>query len=166
MITLKLDLDDVLAGTHLLIERLEDRAAIHKIAGNVLLENNRERFLAEQAPDGSAWASHAPLTNLIRRGRGGILRQSGELFSSIHMSSDASKAEVGTNLDHPKVWANFYGAQIEPVNANVLRVPISNGNRSALFFRRATIPARPFLGIGPDDPQDVKEEIVEFLDQR
>ena len=32
MITLKLDLDDVLSGTQSLIDRLEDRAAIHKIA--------------------------------------------------------------------------------------------------------------------------------------
>jgi phage virion morphogenesis protein len=154
---------------------LGDRAALHRVMGEVLLRNTQRRFRREVRPDGAKWAKLSPVTLAARRNKKGILRDSGELFGSIHMQADARRAEVGTSLRHPKVLTHQYGAVIRPKRAKALRIPggapgsgrktKGKKGRRDLFIRKAVIPARPYLGIGLEDAGDVIEAINGWLER-
>ena len=155
---------EVIEGLGHVTGALEEREAIHAIMAEVILDNTIERYKAEQSPDGEAWAAHSPITVLLRGHGAAKLRATGELFSSIHSSSDADGAEVGTNLDHPKVWVHQHGATIEPRRASALRIPRAPGANAPIFLKKAEIPARTYIGLGPDDGDEVLEAVIAYLD--
>ena len=150
---------------------LADRAAAHRIMGEVLLRNTQRRFRREVSPDGRPWPALSPVTLAARRNKRGILRASGELFGSIHMQADERAAEVGTPLKHPKVLVHQHGATIRPKKAKALRIPgagsvIRGRNHPDLFVKKVVIPARPYLGIGVEDAADVLEALEGWLKAR
>jgi len=140
---------------------LADRAAAHRIMGEVLLRNTQRRFRREVSPDGKKWPALSPVTLARRRSKRGILRDSGELFDSIHMQADERQAEVGTPLRHPKVLVHQHGATIRPKRAKALRIP--GAGRSAIYAKKAVIPARPYIGISAEDAADAIEALEGWL---
>ena len=164
MVKLTIDAAEVIEGLGHVTEALEDRAPIHAIMAEVLYGNTIDRFKAEQTPDGAAWEAHSPITILMRGAGAAKLRASGELFGSIHSTSDADNAEVGTNLDHPKVWVHQHGATIKPRRASVLRIPPRAGANAPIFLRQANVPARTYIGLGPNDGEEVLEAVIAYLD--
>jgi len=149
-------------GIQEIIDRIEDKAAVHAIIGLTLYDQTVERFENEEGPDGNDWHDLRPLTLSNRRNAAGILRDRGELFRSIHHKSSASQAEVGTNLNHPKVWVMQHGANIKPRRGTHLRIP--NGKNGYVFSKGVTIPARPYIGIGQKDEEVLREELVAYLE--
>ncbi|EFO32489.1 phage virion morphogenesis protein [Roseibium sp. TrichSKD4] len=143
-----------------LIDKFEDTATAHKIIGLTLYDQTVDRFENETAPDGSKWEPLSALTLSLRRNAQGILRDKGDLFASIHHTHNASRAEVGTNLNHPKVWVMQNGATIRPRRAKALRVPNPGG---PVFLQVAVIPARPYIGIGIGDEEAVRDALIEWL---
>ncbi len=174
MLKITWDADEIAIRLRGLKLTLEDRAGAHRIMGEVLLRNTQRRFRREESPEGKAWAPLSPVTLARRRNRRGILRDTGELFGSIHMQADARRAEVGTPLNHPKVLTHQYGAEIRPKQAKALRIPGAGGKgkgrgkkgKGALFIRKAVIPPRPYLGIPAGDAADVLEAIEGWLARR
>ncbi len=160
MITLSLDSKDFKAAIEDTAGRVEDTATVHDIIGEVLLDETKERIREEKAPDGSNWPALHPVTLDNRRSKSGILRETGELFRSIHKNASAAKAEVGTNLNHPRVWVNQYGATIKPRRVPFLLIPHMGGK---LATKQVSIPARPYIGIGREDEELVKETLEGYF---
>ncbi|WP_319530828.1 phage virion morphogenesis protein [uncultured Cohaesibacter sp.] len=146
-----------------LIDKIEDKAAIHRVIGMALYNQTMERFEREESPDGNKWAPLTPLTLSNRRQSRGILRDSGELMRSIHFEASSSRAEVGTNLNHPKVWVMQHGATIKPRRFNSLRIPVAGGAEGFVFSKGVKIPARPYIGIGRQDEEAIREELEGYL---
>lgn len=88
------------------------------------------RFNTETDPDGNAWAPLAPNT-IVQKGSSGILEDSGTLMGSIMVQASGNEAVVGTNVE----YASFN----------------QEGTRK--------MPARPFMGIGGDDFDQIKTVI-------
>ena len=150
---------------------LADREGAHRIMGEVLLRNTWARFRREVSPDGRKWPPLSPVTLAARRNKRGILRDTGELFTSIQMQADARRAEVGTPLDHPKVFTHQFGATIKPRRAKALRIPgagsvVPGRNHPDLFARKVKVPPRPYIGISADDAADVLEALAGWLEAR
>jgi phage gpG-like protein len=85
------------------------------------------------------------------------------LFGSLHHTHNASKAEVGTKLNHPKVYVMQHGATIRPRRAKMLAIPSGRGGNRPVFLKEAHIPPRPYIGIGRNDELAVKEALIEWL---
>lgn len=145
-----------------LIDKIEDKAAIHRVIGMALYDQTMDRFEREESPDGNKWAPLTPLTLSNRRQPRGILRDSGELMRSIHFEASSSRAEVGTNLNHPKVWVMQHGATIKARRVPFLRIPAGGGG--FVSAKRVSIPARPYIGIGMDDEEMVREALEGYLE--
>ncbi len=88
MLKIKWSQDEIALTLRRLKMSLEDRAAVHRIMGEVLLRNTQRRFRREVSPEGKRWPALSPVTLAARRSKRGILRDSGELFGSIHMQPD------------------------------------------------------------------------------
>ncbi|MCT4654371.1 MAG: phage virion morphogenesis protein [Cohaesibacter sp.] len=147
-------------GLQEVMDKVEDKSAIHKIVAITLFDQTVDRFENEKSPDDDKWNGLSPLTFSNRRSGKGILRDSGELLRSIHQKSDSNKAEVGTNLNHPKVWVMQHGAIIRPRRGKYLRIPASKNGY--VFSKGVKIPARPYIGIGKDDEEMVREALEGF----
>ena len=107
----------------------------------------RMRFRTETAPDGSRWKP-----SLRVQISGGLtLSQSGMLFDSLSSQSGADFAEWGVN----RIYAAIpqFGGTIRARNAGALRFRLANGGFATV--KAVKMPARPFLGISPDDASDI-----------
>ena len=147
-----------------LIDRIGDTATIHRVIGMALYDQTLERFERETDPDGNKWAPLTPLTLSNRRQPRGILRDSGELMRSIHFKATADRAEVGTNLNHPKVWVMQNGATIKPRRFKHLRIPVAGGSKGHVFSKGVSVPARPYIGVGRQDAELAREELKSYLE--
>ncbi len=163
MLSFRFEFSEVTKEIVGLIDRIEDRQAAHMIIGQTQLNRHRQRFLDQVAPDGTKWKVLSPLTLELRRSPVGILRDSGELMRSIHFKASSDRAEVGTNLDHPKVMVHQHGATIKPKNGKSLVIPRLNGANRSVFIKQAKIPARPFIGIGVGDAEAVQSTLVNYF---
>lgn len=85
----------------------------------------------------------------------------GGLMGSITFRAGRDHVEVGTNKIHAAV--HQFGAEIKPRVARYLVFRLSIGIVHAL---KVTIPARPYLGIGPRDEEVILEALVDALDRR
>lgn len=162
MLTFRFDTTDLELQIEELIVKTGDEAMAHKIIGLTLYDETVERFQKEVGPDGEPWPGLTALTLLNRRNKSGILRDRGELFGSLHHTHNASKAEVGTKLNHPKVYVMQYGATIRPRRAKMLAIPA--GPKGVVYAKAAVIPARPYIGIGRNDEAAVKEALIAWLE--
>ena len=125
------------------------RPAMREIA-ETLLAHVERNFAAERAPDGSPW----PLKPATRKARnrkgytGPKLQRTRRLLDSVQARYDDESALVGTNL--------IYAATHQFGDEHGLTV------RGATVRRRRGIPARPFLGFGPGD----REELLAIIRRR
>lgn len=116
-----------------------------------------ERFEREEGPDGQPWKKSARAL-----ADGGLtLTDRGQLRQSITAASDASSALAGTNLVYAAI--HQFGGTIRAKGtanggARALRTPF--GPRGSV-----TIPARPFLGFGPVDLEEIEFILSDHLDE-
>jgi len=146
--------DQVVAQLRELVRRIEKpRRAMEEIAG-VMEDATALAFALQQDPTtGDAWAplrESTMLRNPKRRG-GMILQASGLLSGSITSDAGDGFAEIGTN----RVYAltHQFGAERGEFGQTRRGGPIPWGD----------IAARPFLGIGSDDEQDILDIATRFL---
>ncbi len=122
-----------------------DPAPLLAAMGAGLVRSVRDRFVAEQDPEGNQWAPLLPAYAAEKEGPG-ILRESGDLRRSITPEVQGAELVVGTNLIYAAV--HQFGATIKPKNAPALIFRI--GDRLT-WARQVTIPARPYLGFSHSD---------------
>lgn len=156
-------------------ERVSDLAPVVRLMAPVAAGEVRQRFNAQQSPEGMAWL---PLRH--RRPRGGklALLDTGKLRASISGKAEGTDTiVVGTNVEYARL--HQFGGVIVPRRARMLAIPISpeaqrtgsprrfqrplhsrrrvlgetvNGRFRAhyVLVRKVTVPARPFLGFSED----------------
>lgn len=121
-----------------LVDRMENKQGFYKNVGEHLLNSVGDNFDSEESPDGKKWAPLSPVTISRREKKGHgatpILRVSGALRGSINMEASDDDVRVGT--------AMVYGAMMH------------FGGESKGYMK-ATIPARPYLGMGTDDEAEI-----------
>lgn len=138
------------------------QAALKNI-GQALVRSTRQRFSQEVSPDGKPWEKLNPEYAKGKRG-GKILQEQGMrgglLGTIVWQLKGGSAVEIGTN----KVYAavHQFGATIRPRSAQFLSFMLG-GRR--VFARKVTIPARPFLGLGRDDPATILEIVRDHVTQ-
>lgn len=110
--------------------------------GAIVENSTRERFSTKTAPDGVSWDSLRPSTLVIKKGRGSLMVDRGDLMRSITHHATAVSIEVGT--DRP------YGKYLQTGTKN------SDGSERMV--------ARPFLGLSEDDFTDIRELLNDFLE--
>ncbi len=129
---------DMRAGLAALINRMENKQGFYKNVGEHLLNSVGDNFDNEESPDGEKWTPLSPVTVMRREKQGHgstpILRVSGALRGSINIAASDDDVRVGT--------AKVYGAMMH------------FGGESKGYMK-ATIPARPYLGIGADDEVEI-----------
>ncbi len=122
---------------HLLTQAISMEPAFSEI-GNLLVHSIRQHFDLQQAPDGTPWAPLSPNTSTEKKSVNKILHGENLLLrDKIHFQTDDRSVEVGTDLDYAATH------QFGDPDRN--------------------IPARPFLGIGPEDETDIIEILQEHL---
>jgi phage virion morphogenesis protein len=116
----------------------------------VLETGVRERFETGRDPQGKPWT---PSQRAIAQG-GRTLDDTGALLSSMASASDSTSAVVGTNL----VYAAIHqaGGTIRPKRGRALNTPF--GPRGAV-----RMPARPFLGFGAYETEEIEEILGRHL---
>lgn len=140
---------------------LSDDQPLLRAIGTGLVEVTRDRFASGTDPQGQPWAPLNPLYAATKRGPG-ILRESamrGGLMASVTFDTAPGQLRVGTN----KIYAGVhqFGGTILPKAKRALAFRIGG---EFIVARSVTIPARPFLGIGPEDEDmilDVTEGVIE-----
>lgn len=141
-----IDDEDMRAKLAELIERMDRPRGFYVNVGEHLLNSVGDNFDKEQAPDGSPWTPLSPVTAERREAAGHgptpILRVSGDLRGSFNYEATDTEVRVGS----PKVQAAMmhFGGE-------------SKG------YMKATIPARPILGLSPDDPEEIFAIAEEWL---
>ena len=148
--TLTITLND-LPGIQKRLAKLTDLQAFMSAIGGALEATTKDRFQTGTAPDGTPWKP-------VKRG-GKPLVDTSRLVQSIHAQSDANSVRVGTNVIYAAI--HQFGGDIKPKKAKALHFQV-DGN--SVFAKRVTIPARPFLGIGPADEAAIEDAIQDEVD--
>lgn len=110
-----------------------------------LLESSTQARIAEdkRSPDGAAWAPWSPRHARSRAPRHSLLVQDGHLTGSVQNYTAGTTVRVGTNM--------VYGA-------------IHQFGGQAGRGRKATIPARPYLGLSEADRTAIAELVAGTLE--
>lgn len=146
----RVDIDDraVRAALDRLIRSADDLTPAMRAISETLADSAERAFDEQRDPaTGQAWAPLSPVTLGRRRGGGGrILQDTGRLAASITARHGRDYAEAGTNVIYGAT--QFFGARKGAFGRSG-RGPIPWGD----------IPARPYLGVGDDE----RDEILDIL---
>lgn len=142
-----------------LIQRAENKAGLLKNIGEALLQTTLERFDSQKDPQGRAWAPLKPLTIEARGSSSPILTVSGRLKGSLNYEVSGDALKLGPSAIHGAV--HQFGATIKG-KKGPLRIPLKRGG--AAYARQVTIPARPYVGFGPDDGKAATETAQDWFD--
>jgi phage virion morphogenesis protein len=153
---IEVEIDDQAARDLLneLKTRMGDLTPVLEAVGGIMQSGTQQRFVDQQAPDGTPWAALSQVT-LDRRRQGGrgaeILRDTGRLMNSISYRVAGDSVSVFTNV----IYAGTHqsGASKGAYGVNRRGSPIPWG----------TIPARPFLGYNQADNDAVLEILNGYL---
>lgn len=134
----------------------EDLTEFNQAFGLILESNTIDRFDRETAPDGAKWLKSARAE--LEGGR--TLIDTGRLKGSITSEGDAKSIRVGTNVIYAA--PHQFGATIRAKGDGKLKFRLPGG----LGFRsveEVVLPARPFLGLGPEDEADGRALANDFF---
>lgn len=142
------------------------RSGVLRAIGVALVEEVNQRFEAGKDLWGVAWTPLNPAYAMIKRGPG-ILRESRMLQRSITFGVTGNCVAVGSNRIYAAV--HQFGAVIKPKGAGYLAFKLGapakkGGVRKAFVHAKSVrIPARPYLGFGPNDRRAVMETLQVFV---
>ncbi|MBF0589712.1 MAG: phage virion morphogenesis protein [Magnetococcales bacterium] len=148
---LHIDIDDekVRDALQNVLDVVEDPTELYKSIGDYLTNSTRDRFRQEESPEGVAWQELSPTTLLgKRKDDKRILKEkgiSGGLMGRISRQASREGVRVGSNVVYAAI--HQFGGLAGPKD------------------RRVIIPARPYLGLSPEDKAEImqlaKDEIMQ-----
>ena len=132
-------LDKVLRA---LVHQGQDMQALYADIGEYLQQTHQQRFVDQQAPDGTPWEplSSTTLERKTRTDR--VLTEEGTLADTLHYQLASDGLSFGSTLEYAAM--HQFGGTTSPFS----------------MFPNQDIPARPFIGIAPFE-QDYIIEMVE-----
>lgn len=168
-ITIELDAREVLAGLHRLLAATGPGglAPALKEIGEDLVESTKRRFETSTAPDGSRWAPNAQATfasYLARRDDAAKLtRKDGRLNKRGAAVAANKRPLVESGILQDTIAYQVEGDSLF-VGTNRFAGEWDGGAAVHQFgSRNGKIPARPFLGLSPDDEAGVLDVIDRHL---
>ena len=138
-------------------EALDNPLLLFRDFGDYLVKSTTDRFPTGHAPDGSVWAPKSPATLAAyaarkdRVDRRPLFGPSGALSSTINYEAFNDRVEWGSPMIYAAVQQ--FGAGKGAFGQTSRGAPIPWGN----------IPARPFLGISPDDEAQLLDIVAEWM---
>jgi len=139
-----------------------DRSRLLQSIGVEMEAQTQERFDTQKSPDGDSWKTLAQKTREYYAGQGwaarSILVGEGTLRDSItsEVQGGAWSVLVGATMEYAAV--HQFGAEIVPKNAKALFVPGYG------MLQKVNIPARPYLGVSPDDATVIESVVASFIE--
>lgn len=119
--------------------------------GRLVQEQVRRRIEDEKtSPDGSAWKANRAGTS--------TLYKSGALSRSIDYLASPDSVMVGSGLVYARI--HQFGGKIEPKSAKALAFMVGN---QFYMVKSVTMPARPYLGLSPDNQNEIVEASEDWL---
>jgi len=167
-----------------LLDRMDNPRPFYQAAGDLLVGSVGENFRREGAPDGTAWTPLRPATIKARQRRGrsalAILRETGILAGSIFHEVADDGVRIGSPVKYAAIH-QFGGTIDMPARSGkIYRTQNKDGSIGRRFAKRKNkttvatdvsvgahqirIPARPFLGISPNDEADLIEIARRWLE--
>ena len=148
------------------------RTSMLRGIGVALVEETNKRFDSARDPFGQKWAPLNPGYAVIKKGPG-ILRASQQLQRSITFAVAGNKVTVGTNRIYGAI--HQFGGTITAKTPKGLSFVMGftgprgkRGGKGKTLYTLVTvqsvfIPARPYLGFGPNDRRAVLETVDGFV---
>jgi phage virion morphogenesis protein len=186
--SIRIEVDDAEARRNLeeLLARMANPRPFYQAVGNLLVASVGRNFQREAGPDGAPWTPLRPATIRKRQRRGlsglAILRERGRLAGSIFHQVEEGGVRIGVPSGIRYGAIHQFGGTIDmaPRTGRIYRRQFADGSFGRRFAKkknktsvatevavgahRITIPARPFLGIGPEDEADIIEAAQRWLD--
>lgn len=156
-ISINVTTDTLSAALASLGEAYADLSPLYQDWGEFLVESTRQNFREGTSPDGTAWAprSQTTLDAYAARGEtpkgGPLVGVSRALSTTISYELEPNGLTWGSNMIQAAVMQ--FGASQGEFGRTSRNGPIPWGD----------IPARPFLGIGPDDETALIEIAEDYL---
>lgn len=142
---------------------------------SVMLHQKDVLFKRSMDPDGNPWkklsagtisTKNKKIKDKKKKGMHQILVDTGALKNSITSSSDpygirgtqGNDVEIGTNIPYASIH-NFGGIIIVPANDNGF------GRGIHIPEHKVTIPARPFMGFGGSDLEEIAAVVTAHIDR-
>jgi phage virion morphogenesis protein len=150
--------DEITEALTRLSAALSDMKPAYEEIGQILTRSTKKRFGDGIAPDGSRWAPKSPVTLTKYGARTSnridvrpLFGPSGALSSQIFYQASPEGVEWGS----PMIYAatQQFGAAQGAFGRTARNGPIPWG----------TIPARPFLGLSPQDETSILDTLSEWL---
>lgn len=184
-ISIKVDLekDEARLGLRALLDRMDDRRPFFAAVGERMVGSSKDRFRAENAPDGTAWKPLRPATIKARQNRGRsaikILRERGYLAGSINYDATAEQVSIGSAVETAAIH-QLGGTINKPARAaKIYRKLERDGSIGRRFVKKRLkqkvetdvtipahkiiIPARPYLGLTAADEAGIREDAEGWL---
>ncbi|NNI07723.1 phage virion morphogenesis protein [Pasteurella multocida] len=153
---IKITLNDTQAVKSLqqIANQLQNPRRLYGIWGETLKKIHTDRFKAEIDPEGKKWKPLSPMTLAEKKGAG-ILRESGNLSNKTAYNINSDGVEFGS----AEIYARLhqFGGVIRPKTKKILK---TKGGR---FLRKATIPARPWLGVSKKNEDYLLAKTEHFI---
>lgn len=150
---IKIDINDaaVIAVLDRAAAQFDKLSPLYKSIGEILLASTRKRFGEGEAPDGTKWAPKSPATLAAYQARKPRVHDTRPLFDAtkrlskeINVYPEDDEVSIGSNV--------IYGAMMQ-----------FGGTKAAYPHLWGNIPARPFIGLSPDDIVNIVAETEEFI---
>ncbi|MBL4832166.1 MAG: phage virion morphogenesis protein [Aliivibrio sp.] len=120
-----------------LLRQSNDLSPAFRDIGEYLLESTQQRFIDQQAPDGTPWDPVSPKTLKKKKRQDRVLTETGTLADTLNYQLGANQLQLGSNME--------YAATHQ-------------------FGREADgIVARPFLGIAPFEQKEILAILQDHL---
>ena len=122
----------------------------------------KERFDKEQAPDGTKWKPLSParIKQRLKRHKSGnmkILQDTGKLRRSVQYEAGQTYVRIGSNLEYARI--HQFGGTINIKQFRTFKKTYSH----YVLKRSVFIPARPFLGVTPNERQHINDMFRAYL---
>jgi len=113
------------------------------VAGLVESQTRRRIATEKSSPDGTKWPAWSTAYKASRKKGKSLLMASGELLDSIASAFTGTTVEVGSNLEYAAVH--------------------QHGGLDSMSAGPAAIPARPFLGLSPENADELLELVTGMI---
>lgn len=167
--TFKVDLNTatVIARLEEIAGRVSDMRPALGAIGEILTESTKERFTTSTAPDGKRWAPNAPATVLSHLAdiKGAYSKRNGKLTKRGATAAMGKKPLVDTGMLQDSIRYQLTDNSVE-IGTDRFAGEWEGG--AAVFHwgsKDGKIPARPILGVSPQDEVQVLDVLDDFLRQ-
>jgi phage virion morphogenesis protein len=178
-VTLTFEYRDVLASLDAGIAALQQPSALQRDIGELLLIIHQARFKAQIAPDGTPWQALSPgYARSKRKNQDKVLTLDGFLRGTLRYQLDGDDLLFGT--DRPYGAIHQFGGDIkrQARQSTVYFRQDAAGQIGRQFVRKSksnfaqdvkmgpytiTMPARPWLGVSPQDDARILARVQAFL---